>query len=79
MRSLQVFIKALSAMNFPLTAAFIKFGYAVPSFSWNSRKFLISFFIPSLAEWSLSRELFSFDEFVGFLLFLLLLKSSFNL
>ena len=68
-------------MNFPLSTAFIvshKFGYDVSTFSLNSRKSLISFFISSLTKLSLSRELFSFHEYVGFLMFLLLLKSSFN-
>jgi hypothetical protein len=39
---------APSAMNFPLSIAFIvshKFGYAMPSFSLNSRKSLISLFL----------------------------------
>jgi hypothetical protein len=58
---------------------FHKFGSVVPSFSLNSRKSLISFFIssmPSSDHWI--TQLFSFHEFVGFLLFLLLLKCSFN-
>jgi hypothetical protein len=72
------FTKARSTMDFPLNTAFIvfhKFRNVVPSFSLNSRKSLISF----LTRWSLSRELFSFYEYVGFLLFLWLLKSSLNL
>eukprot|EP00073_Rattus_norvegicus_P043403 XP_017445427.1 PREDICTED: vomeronasal type-2 receptor 26-like [Rattus norvegicus] len=43
-------------MSFPLSTAFIvshKFGYVVPSFSLNSKKFLISFFISSLTRLSL--------------------------
>jgi hypothetical protein len=39
------FLEALRAMSFPLRTAFIvshKFGYAVPSFSLNSKKSLIS-------------------------------------
>ena len=66
-------MKELSAMNFPLNTALIvshKFGYVVPS-----GKSLIYFCISSLTKLSLSRELFSFHEYVGFLLFLLL-KSS---
>jgi hypothetical protein len=41
--------------------AFIVFGYAVASFSLNSKKSLISFFIPSLTKVSLRRVLFSFQ------------------
>jgi hypothetical protein len=51
-----------------------KFRYVVASFSLNSKKSLISFFIPSLTKVSLSRVLFSFLVNVGFLLFMLLLK-----
>jgi hypothetical protein len=60
-------------MSFPLSTAFIvshKFGYVVPSFSLNSKKPLISF----LTKLTLSRVLFSFHVYVGFLLFLLLLE-----
>jgi hypothetical protein len=74
-------MRTLSSVNFPLGTAFIvshKFGYVVPLFLLNYRKSFISFFISSLAQYSLSRELFSFHKYVGFLLFLLLLKSSFN-
>ena len=42
-----LFMEVLSAMNFPLSTAFIvlhKFGYVVPSFSLNSRTSLIFFF-----------------------------------
>jgi hypothetical protein len=46
----------------------------VASFSWNSKKCLISFFISSLTKVSLSRVLFSFHVNFGFLLFMLLLK-----
>jgi hypothetical protein len=63
-------------MNFPLSTAFLvslTFGSAVSSFSLNSRKSLISFFLYSLTKLSLSREMFCFHGFVGFLLFLLLL------
>jgi hypothetical protein len=66
------FMKVFSAINFPLCTAFIvshKFGYVMPSFSLNSTKTLISFFISSLTK--LCRELFSFHEYVGFLLLLL--------
>jgi hypothetical protein len=52
-----------------------KFGYVVSSFSLNSKKSLISFFISSLTKLSLSRALFSFHVYVGFLLLLLLLKT----
>jgi hypothetical protein len=48
--------------------------YAVPSCSLNSRKSLASFFISSSIKLSLSRELFRFHEYVGFLLFQLLLR-----
>jgi hypothetical protein len=43
------FMKALSAMNFPLKIAFIvsrKFRYDVSSFSLNSIQSLISLFLP---------------------------------
>ena len=69
------FMKALSAMNFPLNTAFIvsyRFGNDVSSFSLNSIKALISFFISFLTN------LFSFHDYEGFLLFLLLSKSSFS-
>ncbi len=61
--SLQFLLEALRAMSFPLRTAFIvshKFGYVVASFSLNSKKSLISFFISSLTKLSLSRVLFSF-------------------
>jgi hypothetical protein len=67
-------MKALSDMI--LSTIFIvshKMDCFVPSFSLNSRKSLIS----SLTQWSLSQDLFSYREFVGFLLFMLL-HSSFN-
>jgi hypothetical protein len=48
------------------------FGYVVASFSLNSKKSLISFFISLLTKVSLSRVLFSFHVNVGFLLFMLL-------
>jgi hypothetical protein len=44
-------------MTFPLWAAFTifhKFGYVMSSFSLNSKKSLISFFILSLTKFSLS-------------------------
>jgi hypothetical protein len=53
-----------------------KFGYVVASFSLNSKKSLICFFISSLTKESLSRVLFSFHENVCFLLFMQLLKIS---
>jgi hypothetical protein len=43
------FLEALRAMGFPLCTAFIvshKFGYVVASFSLNSKKSLISLFLP---------------------------------
>ena len=73
------FLEALRAMSFPLRNAFIvshKFGYVVASFSLNSKKSLVSLFIPSLTKLSLKRVLFSFHVNVGFLLFMLLLKIS---
>jgi hypothetical protein len=48
-----LFMKALSAINFPLNIVFIvshNFGYVVPLFSLYSRKSLISFFISSLNQ-----------------------------
>jgi hypothetical protein len=73
------FLKALRALSSPLSTVFIvshKFGYVITSFSLNSKKSLISFFIYSLTKLSLSRALFNFHVYVGFLLFLLLLKTS---
>ena len=75
------FLVALRVMTFPLSIAFIvshMFWYVVPSFSLNSKKSLIYFFIFSLNKLSLIRALFSFHVFVGFLLFLLLSKGSPN-
>jgi hypothetical protein len=72
-------LEALRAMSFPLSTAFTvshKFEYIVASFSLNSKKSLISFFISSLTKLSLSKVLFSFHVYVGFLLFWLLLKTS---
>jgi hypothetical protein len=71
-------LEALRGMSFPLTTAFIvshKFWYDVPSFSLNYKKSFIS----SLTKLSLSRALFSLQVYVGFLLFLLLLKTSLSL
>ena len=71
MLSLVSFSEAPRDMNFPLRNAFIvshKFGYVVASFSLNSKKSLISFFISSLTKVSLSSSvLFSFHVNVGFL------------
>ena len=64
------FLEALSAMSFPLSTAFIvslKFEYVVPLFSLNSKVF--NFFLSFLTNLSLSRVLFSFHVYVGFLLF----------
>ena len=72
-------LEVFRAMSFPVRTAFIvshKFGYVVASFSLNSKKSLISFFITSLTKESWSRVLFSFPVNVGFLLFILLLKIS---
>ena len=73
------FLEALRAMSFLLRNAFIvshELVYVVASFSLNSKKSLISFFIPSLTKVSLRRVLFSFHVNVGFVLFMLLLKIS---
>jgi hypothetical protein len=73
------FLEAPRAMNFPLRTAFFvshKFGYVVASFSLNSKKSLIYFFISSLTKEALSRVLFSFHVNGSFLLFMLLLKIS---
>ena len=73
------FLEVLRAMSSPLRNAFIvchKFAYVVASFSLNSKKSLISFFIPSLTKVSLTRLLFSFYVNVGFVLIMLLLKIS---
>jgi hypothetical protein len=63
------FMKALSAMYFFLSTAFIvshKFVYILPSFSLNLKKSLISLFL----HWpSYHWQLFSFHGYVGFLLF----------
>ena len=75
-------IYGLSAMNISRSIAFIvshKFGYIVHSFSLNSRESLISSFISALTQQFFTTELLSFHEFVSFLMFLFLLKSSFNL
>ena len=60
-------------------------AHPLQSMSWpaqnglrGTRLELTYLFISSLTKWSLSRELFSFHEYVGFLLFLFLLKSSLN-
>jgi hypothetical protein len=73
------FLEVLRAMTFPLRTSFIlsqKFGYVLASFSLNSKKFLISFFSPSLIKVSLSKVLYSFHVNIGFLLFMLLLNIS---
>jgi hypothetical protein len=72
------FLAALRTMSFPLQTAFIvshKFGYVLASFSLMFEKFLISSFISSLTK-LLSRVLFSFHVYVGFLSLMLLLKIS---
>ena len=73
------FLEALRAMSFPLRTVFTvshKFEYVVASFTLTSKKSLVSFFTSSLTELSLNRVLFSFHVYVGFLLFMLLLKIS---
>jgi hypothetical protein len=82
MLTLVSFGGAVRAMSFPLRTDFIvshKFGYVVASFSLNSRKSLISFFISCLTKVSLRRVLFSFLVNVVFLLFMLLCKISLSL
>ena len=47
-----VFLEALRSISFPLSTACIvshKFGYVVPSFSLNSKRSLISLFLPWLS------------------------------
>jgi hypothetical protein len=66
---------ALRAINFLLNTAFTvshKFGYVMPSFSLNSKKSLISFFITSLTKISLIRQLFSFYVYAGFVVSLVI-------
>ena len=77
--SLQFLFESLRAMSFSLRTAFIvphKLQYVVASFSLNSKKSLVPFFISSLTKLSLNRVLFCFYVYVGFLLFMLLLKTS---
>jgi hypothetical protein len=72
-------MEALILKKFTINTVYIvsnKFGYAVDSFFLNSRKSLISFFISFLTQKSLNRQLISFHDFVGLLVFLLL-KSDF--
>jgi hypothetical protein len=72
------FLETLRAMSFPLSTAFIlsrKFEYVVASFLLNSKVFNY-FFTSSLTKLSLSRVLISSHGYVGFLLFLLLLKAN---
>ena len=69
------FLEAFRAISFPVRNAFIvfhSFWCVVATFSLNSKKPLISFFISSFTKLSLSRALLSFHVYVGFLLFLLL-------
>jgi hypothetical protein len=76
------FLEALRAMRaFPLRNVFFvshELEYVGASFSLNSKKSLIYFFIPSLNKVSLKRLLLSFYVNVGFLIFILLLKISLN-
>jgi hypothetical protein len=72
------FLDAFRAMNFSYRSAFIvshQFGYVVASFSLKSKMSIIPC-ISSLITLSLSSVLFSFHVYVGFLLFMLLLKTS---
>ena len=74
------FLEELRPMSFPLSTTFIvshKFGYVVPSFPFNCKKSYF-FFIFSLTKLLLTRALISFHVYVGFLLFFMLLKSSFR-
>jgi hypothetical protein len=66
-------------MNFLLSTLYIvshEFGFCVPLFPLNLRMSFF-FFISSLTQRSLNRELFNFNVYVGFPVFLWLLKSSF--
>jgi hypothetical protein len=72
-------MEAIIAINLPFRTAFIvshNFGYSVPSFLLNFRKYFYFFFTSFLTQKSLSRKLFNFRKSVGFLLFLLFLTSS---
>ena len=74
------FLEALKAMSFPLSTAFIvSHKFVVALVSINSKKSLISFFLYSLTKLLLSRVLFRFHMYMGFLLFLLQLKTSLSL
>ena len=67
-------MKALSAMNFPLSTPFIlshKFWYVVDSCSLTSKKSL------TISSYTVVIQQRAIHEFVGFLLFLLLLYSTF--
>ena len=88
MRSINFFfMKVLSAMNIPLSPAFTVWIFLLAllslrlslvmcfHFHWILEN--LHFFISSLTQWFLSRELFIFHELAGFLLFLLM-KSRFN-
>jgi hypothetical protein len=71
-------LEELRDMRFPLSITFIvshKFVYVLPSFPLNCKKSLIFFFIFYLTKLSLTRALISFNVYVDFLLFLLLLNS----
>jgi hypothetical protein len=74
-------MKILNAMKFLLNTSFIvshEFGHVGSSISLNSIK-VFDFFISSLTKLSWSRVLFIFHEYVDFLLFLVLFKSSLSL
>lgn len=71
------FISALNAMMSSLRITFIvlhTFGYIVFSFSFNNKTFQVSVW----AHYLSNSELFTSHEFVDFLLFLLLITSSFH-
>ena len=65
-------------MNLPHRTTFLlsyKFDYVGYSFSFNSRKCLISLLVSVLIHFSFITKLFSFCVFVSFLSFLLLIPS----
>ena len=69
-------------MRVHLRAIFIvshNLQYVVATFSLNSEKSLILFYISSLTVLSLTRFLYTFHVYVGFQLFILLLKISLSL
>ena len=76
-----LFVRVFGAVKFPLSTTFIvshKFGFVVLSFYLSARMSLTSFFISSLTKLLFRIEIFIYHGYVSFLLFLLLLKSSFS-